>query len=321
MEHLSLLGDIEVGMALSLKREIESKGLTSKLIFETSVHEESLRREIRDLMRFAKLSLNNLVLSHESTHIGFRRGFIRLGEVSPDIIASLEDFIRTVREAGEKHLTNFKGAERRKEEAILDEMCKRLRDVGASPELLEEIYCDTFAASMYARQFIAPLAAGEASEQKMIERFREGFWIILTFMQSLFLFDKIAYAANTIISKKGWNNEVAFSGAARARDGITSHVYRSASRRWVLETKRGRKQKRLTDELDREFELANSHLYKLFLLDFAWLSEIVAWQSSADTISAARSLASGGAIEQARSEIWRFLGWRESDFADAHIAS
>jgi hypothetical protein len=95
----------------------------------------------------------------------------------------------------------------------------------------------------------------------------------LTYLNAFFRFDQITDLAATVVSRRGWG-EVGFSGPARAREGMTSHVYRSAAASVVRELDLDRMVGGMTlDKLTDDFEHVINSLYNVFLKDLGWLTE------------------------------------------------
>jgi hypothetical protein len=301
-EQLTLCGDEEAGVALSLARELANNGLTANGILDSMplIHDSNYEK----VLRFAEDSLLHVTLMHEWVHLGFRLGVVRHRDVAPELVRSLEDYIETVRQAGQQHLANFRGEERQKEDAILNEMCRSLLVQGTSDASIEEMYCDTFAASLYARMYVAPRVDSEND----VTYFLYGLWVVLSLLNAFFVFDKLAWLASTLVSKKGWN-ENAFSGSARAREGITSHVYQSASKNWIEKSGKPGAARVLASARS-AFAQAESKLYQSFLTNFAWTSEFAHRSCWTDLIArAAGEVAAVGGVDAARAEVQRYLGW------------
>lgn len=305
IEQLSILDDTEVGLALALKRVLVSKGLTATAVLNISppLPDVQLRRHYKDLLRFAEDSVRHLTLIHEWIHLGFRWGVIRHDEIFEPMKRSMEDYVGTVRRAGEKYLLNFRNEMRQREAEILDNMCASLLRDGMSGVSIEEMHCDVYAATLYAREYVAP----RVIRHNDIALFRYGCWVVLNYLAAFYLFEKIAFLATTIISRKGWYDS-AFSGPARARDGITKHVYRCAVgdvvKQCTFSTGAQRDVENDIRDLEGWFarlELANYEWFSAFVFDQRW----AAWTARAsDEVSVA------GGIAAARAEVWRYLGWR-----------
>ncbi|MEM5425232.1 hypothetical protein [Paraburkholderia ferrariae] len=302
IEQLSILGETEVGLALTLKRQLVSRGRTAADILapEPYLPDAQFRRRYKELARFTADSLQHLTLIHEWLHLGFRLGVNLRDTVIEQLRPSLEDFVDTVRRAGEKFLARLEGEERAREALILDDMCARLIRDGASDISAEEIYCDVHAASRYARGYVAP----RVIRHNDAALFRHGFWVIQNYLAAFYLFDQIAFFAATVVSRKGWN-DVAFSGPARARDGMTKHVYRSAAENVARQCSFSS-----ASDIQADFTKIDGWFARYRIETLKWLRAFAFDPRWSDwRASALAQVAGAGGIAAARADVWRYLGW------------
>lgn len=304
MEQLCLLGESEVGLALSLKKMFVSKGLTATAVLTTPppFPDAQLRRLYKDCIRFSEDSMRHLTLSHEFTHLAFHLGVLQHDMAAEQLKPLVGDLVELAKRCGPAALARIPEDERRFEGAeMIEEICRRLRGDGTSDESIEESYCDVTASSAYARRYVSPRVA----RNNDIALFRRGYWVIVNYHTALFLFHKIAFTAATIVSRRGWYG-VGFSGAAAARDGISRSGYRNAVKnvggRCTFSNR--------SDELQKDFDRLDSNAATLLYETFRCLSDFAFDQRWADwTARASDEVAAAGGIEAARGDVLQFLGW------------
>ncbi|SIT49284.1 hypothetical protein BN2476_680049 [Paraburkholderia piptadeniae] len=304
MEQLCFRGESEVGLALSLKKMLVSKGLTATAVLTTPppFPDAQLRRLYKDCIRFFEDSMQHLTLSHEFTHLAFNLGVLQHDVAAEQLKPLVGQLVDLARRCGPESVARFTEQERRfGGTEIIEEICRRLLGDGTSNESIEESYCDVNASSHYARRYVAPRVARHNDNAL----FRRGYWVIVNYHTALFLFHKIAFTADTIISRKGWYG-VGFSGAAAAREGISRSIYRNAVKnvggRCTFSNR--------ADELQRDFDRLDHQAATLLSETFECLSDFAFDQRWAGwTARASDEVVAAGGIEAARGEVLQFLGW------------
>jgi hypothetical protein len=305
MEQLCFLGDSEVGLALLLQQMFVAKGLSASAILgePPPIPDAAFRRLYKDVLRFAEDSMRHLTLSHEFTHLAFRLNALRHDTAAEKIKPLVGDLVELARRWVPDSASRIPDLACRFDSAtMIEEIGRRLLGEGMSNGAVEETYCDVHAFSHYARRYVAPRVA----RHNEIALFRRGYWVVVNYHVAFFLFQKIAFVAATIISRKGWDG-VGFSGPAVVRDGISRNVYRRA----VLNVGEQCTFSTHTRDLQKHFDnldaAAATLLYETFgcLSDFAFDPRWVTWAAHApDAVVAA------GGTEAARGQVLRFLGWR-----------